>query len=97
MFTYQLLEHTLVQYALVLPAMVVFLFTQRRREGIRSASCATRLADGPTSVAAQPAATIGVLTWLLYSKQFQCFSNSARQFSRNLVILRREEAGNTLT
>ena len=27
------------------------------------------------------------LTWLLYSKQFQCFSNSERQFSRSLVIL----------
>ena len=26
-------------------------------------------------------------TWLLYSRQFQCFSNSDKQFSRSLAIL----------
>ena len=28
-----------------------------------------------------------MLAWLLYSRQFQCFSNSDKQFSRSLVML----------
>ena len=32
-----------------------------------------------------------MLAWLLYSRQFQCFSNSDKQFSRSLVMLSMRE------
>lgn len=76
MRAYHLLEHALVQRLLGFSAQVQFLiirFAESQRVNI----------DRPERSTMQKADR----TWLLISKQFQCASNSAAQFSRILLIL----------
>ena len=73
--TAEMCAHQLLEHAFVEHALVlpamVVFLLKRRAPLAERALCLGRT----------------TLAWLLYSRQFQCFSNSARQFSRSLVIL----------